>query len=161
MAKPYTDYRTLGFQPAPPGWRTVWLDDQGIHIYPMPGWITQTEAEYDGFSHEYLRDTDYRNTVATRVEDYGVEPIRVSDGHFWFVLGPDEPEPTKEEAAAERARRKAAGPEKVAPHPIRPTYCPACSLPSTYVQSLDRYMHDDGSDNRPCWLTVSRGHANP
>jgi hypothetical protein len=38
--------------------------------------------------------------------------------------------------------------------------CPACKAPSVYVRSLDRYVHEDGSDNRACWLSISRGKTN-
>lgn len=37
--------------------------------------------------------------------------------------------------------------------------CPACHARSVYVRSLDRYVHEDGSDNRPCWLAISRGET--
>lgn len=39
--------------------------------------------------------------------------------------------------------------------------CPACKAVSIYVRSLDRYVHEDGTDNRTCWLTISRGETNP
>ena len=38
--------------------------------------------------------------------------------------------------------------------------CPGCKAPSVYVRSLDRYVHEDGGDNRACWLTISRGETN-
>jgi hypothetical protein len=41
-------------------------------------------------------------------------------------------------------------------HPAKVT-CPACGKQSAYVAELDRFSHYDGSDNRPCWLAVSRG----
>ena len=37
--------------------------------------------------------------------------------------------------------------------------CPACKADSVYVRSLDRYVHEDGSNNRPCWLACSRGET--
>lgn len=37
--------------------------------------------------------------------------------------------------------------------------CPACRAPSVRVRSLDRYVHENGSDNRPCWLAISRGEV--
>lgn len=36
-------------------------------------------------------------------------------------------------------------------------YCPVCGNPSVLVESLDRYMHVDGTSNRPCWLRLHRG----
>ncbi len=35
--------------------------------------------------------------------------------------------------------------------------CPACGRAAFYVKALDRYVHVDSSDNRPCWLRVVRG----
>ncbi|MEU0977971.1 hypothetical protein [Streptomyces griseus] len=37
--------------------------------------------------------------------------------------------------------------------------CPACQQPAAYTRELDRYVHTDGSDNRPCWLALSRGEV--
>jgi hypothetical protein len=35
--------------------------------------------------------------------------------------------------------------------------CPACQAPTVYARELDRYVHDDGSDNQACWRALSRG----
>lgn len=35
--------------------------------------------------------------------------------------------------------------------------CPACGKPSKYDRKQDRYLHDDGSNNRPCWVHISSG----
>jgi hypothetical protein len=35
--------------------------------------------------------------------------------------------------------------------------CPACGKLSTYSRGEDRYIHIDGTDNRPCWAAISRG----
>ncbi|MFF4823130.1 hypothetical protein ACFY20_08845 [Streptomyces sp. NPDC001312] len=102
-----TEYcmRTVDFRPAPAGWRIVWLTDSGVDIAPMPGWIVREELEC-----ERGRSTGYRDVVATRVEDHGAEPISLgTDVNFWYVLGPGEPEPTLEAAAAERERRALRG----------------------------------------------------
>lgn len=37
--------------------------------------------------------------------------------------------------------------------------CPACAADAVLVRLLDRFFHEDGSDNRPCWRQVSRGVA--
>jgi hypothetical protein len=37
--------------------------------------------------------------------------------------------------------------------------CPVCKTEVVYSRSLDRYVHYDGSDNRKCWLAVSRGEV--
>ncbi|MEV4212926.1 hypothetical protein [Micromonospora sp. NPDC049662] len=41
----------------------------------------------------------------------------------------------------------------------RQAACPACGLEATYAADPDRYFHNDGSDNRPCWLRLVRGEA--
>lgn len=48
-------------------------------------------------------------------------------------------------------------------HPGRPKLvpCPACNSESIYVRYLDRYVHEDGSDNRSCWRAISRGQTTP
>lgn len=33
--------------------------------------------------------------------------------------------------------------------------CPACGFASVYVPSLDRYLHVDGSDSRPCSIRIA------
>lgn len=35
--------------------------------------------------------------------------------------------------------------------------CPACEGAAHYVPEMDRYVHEGGSDNRSCWLAVTRG----
>lgn len=35
--------------------------------------------------------------------------------------------------------------------------CPLCGRNSWYTRALDRYTHQDGSENLTCWLTLSRG----
>jgi hypothetical protein len=35
--------------------------------------------------------------------------------------------------------------------------CPACGKLSSYSHGEDRYIHIDGTDNRPCWAAMSRG----
>jgi hypothetical protein len=32
--------------------------------------------------------------------------------------------------------------------------CPACGADAAYVVDLDRYVHTNGSDNRPCWRKI-------
>lgn len=34
--------------------------------------------------------------------------------------------------------------------------CPICQEESVYVLSLDRFVHFDGSNNRPCWFALTR-----
>lgn len=42
------------------------------------------------------------------------------------------------------------------PEPFDVVPCPACSEDSYYRIDIDRYYHRNGSDNRPCWLQISR-----
>lgn len=37
--------------------------------------------------------------------------------------------------------------------------CPVCSAPATFVASLDRFVHSDGSSNRDCWWVATLGEA--
>lgn len=98
-------FRTVDFRPAPEGWRIAWIIKNRLDIAPMPGWIVREEFEYDSPNSDDGRSTGSRDVVATRVEDYGIEPIEASDRSFWFILGPGESEPTAEEVEAEVARR--------------------------------------------------------
>jgi hypothetical protein len=43
--------------------------------------------------------------------------------------------------------------------PVEPVVCPLCGKEATYLQDSDRYVHDDGSDNRRCWRLLSVGRA--
>lgn len=107
MAKDYR-LRTVDFRPAPEGWRTAWITSEGLEVTPMPGWLVREESEHDSHNSDDGRSTGYRDVIATRVEDYGIEAIDPIDVSFWFVLGPGERKPTEDEVAAEIARRKAA-----------------------------------------------------
>ena len=35
--------------------------------------------------------------------------------------------------------------------------CPACEKPSKYDRKADRYLHDDGTENRKCWAYIASG----
>lgn len=37
--------------------------------------------------------------------------------------------------------------------------CPACGVESHYCRSADRFVHADGSENRPCWHKLATGQA--
>lgn len=37
--------------------------------------------------------------------------------------------------------------------------CPACGKASVYAATLDRHVHADGSDNQPCWRSITRGEG--
>lgn len=37
--------------------------------------------------------------------------------------------------------------------------CPSCDKPAVLVVGLDRYVHRDGTDNRACWVRLTRGAA--
>lgn len=36
-------------------------------------------------------------------------------------------------------------------------HCPACGAQAHYLPQMDRYYHDDGSDNRKCFVDLHRG----
>ena len=51
---------------------------------------------------------------------------------------------------------------RLLPTPSRPDAvapCPVCSTPSTYVASLDRFVHSDGTSNQDCWWLATVGSA--
>jgi hypothetical protein len=100
------EYRTADFRPAPDGWRIVYLLTDGtIEYEPMPGWLIREEVEYDSNTFEDIAVTGHRTVVAAQLVDCTLIP---ADDHssFWHVLGPGQPDPTPEEAAAEQARRR-------------------------------------------------------
>lgn len=37
--------------------------------------------------------------------------------------------------------------------------CPACGKASIHAPSMDRHLHQDGTDNRNCWLRIVRGEG--
>ncbi|MFG1844904.1 hypothetical protein [Micromonospora carbonacea] len=43
--------------------------------------------------------------------------------------------------------------------PPASTVCPACGKPTVYAPTIDRHLHQDGTDNQPCWRQIVRGQA--
>ncbi|NJP28074.1 hypothetical protein FLW53_28515 [Microbispora sp. SCL1-1] len=105
--KTRTSYRSVDFHPAPPGWRSVFLADDGtITTEPMPGWLIQEEIEFDAETFEDISPTGYRRVVASYMDGAELEPVSDFSG-FWCVISPDQPLPTAEQAAEELASRRA------------------------------------------------------
>ncbi len=99
------------FRPAPAGWRVVYLEDEdepGWMSEPMPGWLVQYEYEFSRRSFESVDERPLterpRRIVAAVIEDYWLSAADTVS-NFWMVLGPGAPDPTAEQARAEREQR--------------------------------------------------------
>ncbi|MEW2382324.1 hypothetical protein AB0873_09560 [Micromonospora sp. NPDC047707] len=90
-------WRTIDFRPAPPGWHIVHLTDEDLYRHALPGWLIQ---EDDG--------GDRRVVIGGVDEDGEVRPALIGlwNVSAWYVAGPDDPDPTREEVEQERARRR-------------------------------------------------------
>lgn len=100
-------WRTTDFRPATlPGWRALFLKPDGRRISPLVGWLIQDETTLDDFGGSTT--TGDRRVIAAVTSEY-CEATPVTDlDSFWCVLDPDEPEPSAEEEAQERQRRRGA-----------------------------------------------------
>ncbi|MFF4893459.1 hypothetical protein [Micromonospora chersina] len=114
-------YRDIDFQPAPPGWRMIFLagDGKAVWKYPVPGWLIQEEAddEYEPVTGTAPHDRERRVIPAFWSAAFGIElqPADIDGDNPTWVLGPGQPDPTEEEIAqehrsvAEAAAREANG----------------------------------------------------
>ena len=41
--------------------------------------------------------------------------------------------------------------------PVVQSQCATCGSRAHYARDLDRYLHEDASDNGPCWVALLRG----
>jgi len=107
-----TDWTDYDFRPAPPGWRLAYLTDSplGYFTIAMPGWMVQVETRYNLVTSATqdpppLADRPRRVAAATSYGDGTIEAVEGGDSsNFWQVIDPTNPEPTTDQAAAERAR---------------------------------------------------------
>jgi hypothetical protein len=92
-------YRTIGFEPAAPGWRAVWEVEDGFVYQDLAGWLILEECrirESSGFSYPIQDDligTDPLPEVIVHAAcvDSG-EVIDISeDSNLYAVLGPNDP----------------------------------------------------------------------
>ena len=110
----HTEHRPVGFEPAPSGWRAVFLKDAepGYDTVALAGWLLVEEVSADRYSNiapattpapEYRR----RKYVAAVVMEGELADVGGYE-NFWFVADPDATPPTAEDVAAEKADRRAA-----------------------------------------------------
>jgi hypothetical protein len=106
------EWRDIDFRPAPNGWRVLYLDDTeevGWGAWPMAGWLIQEYAEDDGYHEGVGADEDRkpgdrpRRVIAAVVEDLELVPVDSPMFDPWTIIGPGDPDPTREQA--ERAVR--------------------------------------------------------
>ena len=89
-------YRTVGFQPAPPGWRAVWKDEKGGYIHQdLAGWVLLEECSekngqfvplMGGWDEEPLPEME----IHAACSEGGVIIDVSGDNNFYTVLGPNE-----------------------------------------------------------------------
>jgi hypothetical protein len=94
-----SEWRTIDFRPAPPGWCIVHLSHESATCrrLPLAGWLVQED------------DGGERRVVAGDVDENGeVAPALVGMWNVsgWYVAGPGDPDPTPEEIEQERERRR-------------------------------------------------------
>jgi hypothetical protein len=93
-----SEWRTIDFRPASPGWCIVHLlREGGCRRIALAGWLIQEDD--DGDRHVVAGDVD---------EDGEVRPVCVGRWNVsgWYVAGPGDPDPTPEEIEQERERRR-------------------------------------------------------
>lgn len=100
-----TVWNIADFRPAPLGWRLVFLNrDTSIRVEPMPGWIILEEREQSMGGDSYL--TGDRRITAAMADGAEVFSVDELGDLFWYVLAPDEPEPTQQDGLDEVKRRR-------------------------------------------------------
>jgi hypothetical protein len=115
MATTETNWRVIDFRPAPPGWRAMYvLDNNGqpdLASQPLAGWLIQEECRgYDRTGRfvtvEAEPDDRMRRIVAAELT--GVVPGEVVEvgANVWMVLGPEQPDPSREQVLAEYGRQR-------------------------------------------------------
>ncbi|MDQ7905503.1 hypothetical protein RB614_13315 [Phytohabitans sp. ZYX-F-186] len=112
-------YRDIDFRPAAvPGWRALWIDNDGrLKSDSIVGWLIQESyvVEDDGEEHppdKPAADRERRIVAAIHAPGWGaMVTSAATEVDVWCVLGPDQPDPTPEEVAAEHHRRQGGSPE--------------------------------------------------
>ena len=100
-------WHTAGFISSPPGWRTVFLGDDGEVINrDLPGWLVQEEVVYDRWGEpEERRDWPPRRVVAATIDELAELHPAYDAPNFWYVASPNDVPPTAEEIEVELAGR--------------------------------------------------------
>jgi hypothetical protein len=99
---------TIAVIPALPGWRNVWLtddghprdtgaNDAGLRIEALPAWLLQEELELDAGDI-----SPATRVIAATLTEGRLAPIdHLDDYAHYCILSPDEAEPTVDEVAGE------------------------------------------------------------
>jgi hypothetical protein len=106
----HSEYHSVGFTPAPPGWTIVALDEHGrVGTQPLPGWLVQEEVAYGehGPKPESLQSSRPHTRVVAAAPDLD-ELIPVCDivWGFWYVAPPGAPQPTPARIQTEMKHRE-------------------------------------------------------
>lgn len=111
-------WRTIGFQPAPPGWRVWWLwledDRPRTSSQALAGWLVMEKARQNGIGYVVADDNvepgDRRRWVVAAIHERGGGEGLDEAREAWMVLGPGDPEPDQKEIeqGAELERRRVA-----------------------------------------------------
>jgi hypothetical protein len=110
----HTEHRPVSFEPAPTGWRAVFLADTntGYDTLALAGWLLVEEVSADRYSnidpHTTPAPEHRRRKYAAAVVMEGELADVTGYENFWFVASPEAELPTAEHAAAEKADRRAA-----------------------------------------------------
>lgn len=103
-------WHTVGFQPAWPGWRAVYLGSEGRSVEPVAGWLTQHHRLYDPGTDRLIPDdepAEQRVIAGVCTDEVDLSVVSAEDGsglpgELWVILGPGQDEPDQ---AAERRER--------------------------------------------------------
>ncbi|QJS13219.1 hypothetical protein HKX69_30035 [Streptomyces argyrophyllae] len=128
--------------PAAPGWYVRTPDDPTLE--PVLAWQTAVQHTRDGSDTGVL--LPYIPNSAGRAPSLiPAESFERSQWEVVYLPETDKPLPKP--------------PADINPGLPATVPCPVCKADVVYVRCLDRYVHEDGSDNRKCWLAVSRGEV--
>ncbi len=113
MTRYSVQYDDLDFRPcAVPGWRVAYLDPDApdLHnVWDMAGWLVQVEhryAEPSGLDRDDRpHDQRPRQVVPAHMDGDGYLSDATEGDGFWFILGPSDTAPTREQADAEHTSR--------------------------------------------------------
>lgn len=110
----HTEHRPVSLEPAPTGWRAVFLadTDSGYDTITVAGWLLVEEVNADRYSNIDPKATPApehrrRKYVAAVVMEGELAAVTGYE-NFWFVADPQAELPSAEDAAEEKADRRAA-----------------------------------------------------
>jgi hypothetical protein len=98
----YRTYEPVSLCPAAPGWRAVYLDDEepGWHAKALAAWGVFRVASHPVRGSVAPEADEGCHITGVTADDYVDSAENVAN--FWRYLGPDDPDPSPEEAASKR-----------------------------------------------------------